>query len=382
MATRFFSRMRFLRLCVRLKHWFQYAFGFFILLLLAVGFYHIGRWTFRACSYCYHAYVLDDVNDAFNYSADLNQDYRYYENGSHSYIRDRHTNKKVLKDIFWIACPLNTEDSLLCFAKDGYRGFFNENTGQVDIPANRYIKAWLFSEGLAAVVEKDSTLKFINPAGETVLDKQFKYAPLPEHRGYLFKNGLCPLRGRNQKWGLIDKNGVWRVAPGYDDLELADKNCWICRNNGRQGLLNDSLRLVLKPEYREVLVTDNGIEVLKEDYTRQLLDYNGDVLNGFMYTNIRDLYYKTKVIDPELEDCEYVLLPYKEYQTTYSWRGDKKVGLMGPDGLPVTPPLFHSIEAVNENLFRCIYDESGCRDDEGASILINRKGQIVEPNHH
>jgi hypothetical protein len=267
----------------------------------------------------------------------------------------------------------------LCFAKGGFRGFFNKKTGQVDIPADRYRKAWLFSEGLAAVMDGDSTLKFINPAGEVIIDRPFKYADLPDGRGYLFKNGYCVMQGANQLWGLIDKQGKWVVVPEYDDIEYTDKQCWICYKNGMQGLLNDSLRLVAKPEYLEVLVTDNGIEVLKEDYTRQLLSFNGDILERCMYTDIEHLYYESEVTDPDYEEYDYTLSPYMVYQTTYSSRGPIKVGLMGPDGIPVTPPLYSSIEAVNADCFRCFYDEAGEYSvGEGASVLINKKGQVIE----
>ena len=68
-------------------------------------------------------------------------------------------------------------------ARAGYRGYWNYNTGKLEIPANHYVKAWIFSEGLAAVMEPDSTLRFINPMGEVVIDKQFRYAPMADNRG-------------------------------------------------------------------------------------------------------------------------------------------------------------------------------------------------------
>lgn len=371
--------MRRLRMYVKWKGRFQKLLVFILLFFLCIAVYKIGYWGYYGVSNFYHYIIKDDAHDAYNSSTKLNEIYRFYENGGHSYIRDIESRKKVLKDICWIAGAENREDSLLCFAAQSYRGYFNRNSGQVDIPADRYKKAWLFSERLAAVMESDSTLKFINPSGKIVIDSKIKYAPLPAKRGYIFKNGNCMVSGNNHLWGLIDKGGKWSVNPEYDDIVFTDKNCWICYKDGKQGLLNDKLQLVVKPNYREVLVTDDGIEVLEEDFNRKLLDYNGDVLERHMYTNIRDLYYMTKVIDPEIDEYEFELTPYKEYQTTYSSTNPKRVGLMGPNGIPVTPPLYTSIEAVNANCFRCFYDEPGrYSEDEGASILINNKGQRIE----
>ena len=371
--------MRRLRKYVKWKSRFQKMFALVLMFVLCIAVYNIGRWGYYAISYFYHACIKDDANDAFNRSTALNSNYRFYENGGHSYIRDIQTRKKVLKNICWIAGADNQGDSLLCFAADNYRGFFNRNTGQVAIPADRYRKAWLFSEGLAAVMDSDSILKFINPAGATIIDTKIKYATLPARRGYLFKNGYCQVSGNNHLWGLIDKNGKWRVNPEYDDIVFTEKNCWICYKNGKQGLLNDTLQLVVKPEYLEVLVTEKGIEVLKNDYTRQLLDYNGDILEYNIYTDIRELYYKTSIEDYVLEEYEYELSPYLEYQTTYTSKMPARVGLMGPNGIPITPPLYTSIEAVNANCFRCFLAKTDQdSENEGASILINQKGQRIE----
>ena len=352
---------------------------FSILYVFGVGVYHIGCKGFYVAKYCYHAYIKKDMYDMYNYSTWLGGKYIFYENGSHSYVRSRRSEEKVLEDICWITQPYADNDSLLCFASQGYRGYLNLNTGKVVVPANNYVKAWIFSEGLAAVMEPDSTLVFINPMGEVVIDKQFKYAPMAADRGYLYKNGYCPMAGINNLWGLIDKQGRWAVIPQYDDIKYTEKNCWICYKDGCQGVLNDSLRVVVSPEYRDVLVTENGIEVLRQNYTRQLLDFNGKILEKFMFTDVRDLYYKSGVTDPCADEYEYTLSPFKEYQTTYSSSSPIKVGLLGPDGIPVTPPLYLSIEAVNAECFRCFYDESGdYYEGEGASVLINKKGQVID----
>lgn len=379
MFSKKLSKIRMLRMCMKWKGAFQIVFGLIFLFFISMGVYHLGRWSIYGVKYCYHAYIADDLYSIYNYSERISNDFRFYENGNHGYIENIRTRKKVLKDVNWIAGVKNDGDTLLCYASHGYRGYLNKNTCQVVIPATRYKKAWLFSEGVAAVMEEDSIIKFINPKGDIVLDTKNKYAELPAHRGYLYKNGYCPMRDINGQWGLINMAGQWAVRPMYDDIKFTVKNCWICFWQKKQGLINDSLQVVINPDYREVLVTDNGIEVLNEDYTRQLLDFNGDLLENNMYTDIRELYYKKSVVDPNMDEYEYELSPYMVYQTTYSSTTPVRVGLMGPDGIPVTPPIYKSIEAINKYCFRCFYDESGqYYEGEGASVLINNKGQVIK----
>lgn len=359
------------------KDVFYFVLGLVFMYVLSVGFYHIGRKGLYAAKFCYHAYIRKDIYDMYNSSIRLSGMYSFFENGTHSYIRNNRSGEKVLEDISWITKVHNGKDSLLCFSSQRYRGYWNIHTGKVEIPAKQYVKAWLFSEGLAAVMEDDSIIKFINPTGEVVIDKHFKYAQHPSNQGYLFKNGYCPMKGANMRWGLIDKEGKWAVIPEYDYISATDQKCWICYKDGKQGLFNDSLRLVVKPEYLEVLATHSGIEVLKEDYTRQLLNYHGETLQCFIYTNIKNLYYKSNASDPRFDEYEYSLSPYLEYQTTYYSTSPVRVGLMGPEGKPLTPPLYSSIEAVSADCFRCYFNghkESG----EGASILIDKDGKIIK----
>ena len=353
--------------------------GLICLIGLVDGVYRIGCWGVYCAKYCYHAYVLDDLCSVYNYSKRVGPELYFYENGPFGYIENFRTGKKVLKEVNWIAGIDNEGDTLLCYASHGYRGYLNRNTGETPIPADRYIKGWLFSEGVAAVVDKDSTVKFINSSGDVVLDKHFKYTAPPVNRGIMFKNGYCPMSGKNHLWGLIDKEGKWVIAPEYEEIAPADKNCWVVKSDGKCGLLNDSLKCVITPKYRDIIVQDRGIEILDEDFTRKLLGVNGEVLEDFMYTNLRGLLYKMDVVDPYNDDYAWMVSPYMEYKTTRSSDSIVRVGLLGPDGLPVTPPLYTGIEAVNDECFRCFFDKSQCGgEDEGLSVLINKKGQVIK----
>ena len=47
--------------------------------------------------YCYHAYIKKDMYDMYDYSTWIGGKYIFYENGSHSYVRKRGTEEKVLE---------------------------------------------------------------------------------------------------------------------------------------------------------------------------------------------------------------------------------------------------------------------------------------------
>ena len=78
----------------------------------------------------------------------------------------------------WVS-KTSTGDSLAVYAVPGKRGFLNVNTGEVVIDAeeNDYTKAWVFSEGLAAVM-KDDKIGFINTKNEVVIPFQFDYSAI------------------------------------------------------------------------------------------------------------------------------------------------------------------------------------------------------------
>jgi len=379
MTTKKYSKMRIMRMYVKWKNDILVRLmGLLGVVMLSVGLYYVGFWTVYGIRYCYHAIVLDDLHDSYNYSMAISEDLCFYENGAHSYVKDVKTGKKVLKDVSWLS-GIGKKDSLMCFSKKGYRGFLNRNNGQVVIPADHYRKAWVFSEGVAAVMEQDSVLKFINPEGEVVIDKEFRYAPLPEGQGYLFKNGYCPIMGKNHRWGLIDMSGKWTVIPEYDSIIPTLRYYWVISKDGKQGLLDEQLAILVKPTYRRVLVANYGIELLNGDYTRQLMDFDGTIQEGNMYTDVRDLYYKSKVTDPTIDEYEWELSPFKVYQTTYSSEDSLKVGLLGPDGKPVTPPIYLSIEALGADCFRCFYDVPGhYYEGEGLSVLIDKNGRVIK----
>jgi hypothetical protein len=72
------------------------------------------------------------------------------------YLFNTTLGRRTETGIEWI-CRSSDGDSLTCYCKNDKRGYFNRFTGEVAVPP-QYEKAWIFSEGLACVMEKDASL--------------------------------------------------------------------------------------------------------------------------------------------------------------------------------------------------------------------------------
>lgn len=134
------------------------------------------------------------------------------------------------------------EDSLAVYALPNRRGYINVNTGRIviDAEANDYQKAWLFSEGLAAVM-KEGKIGFINARNEVVIPFQYDYSD--ECRmydfGYLFHNGYCAMTNAEGDLGLIDRSGNWVVEPAYDQIWASHESGFrIVVDDGKYGVLD------------------------------------------------------------------------------------------------------------------------------------------------
>lgn len=354
------SKRQKLRMLVYLKKFGTFVCGAFFVLCFVTGCYNICH---RPFSGFYHSVILDDRYDNYNYAVDISDQITFYENGNHGYLKNDITGKKVLRDVKWVIVPENVEDTLACYASKGYRGFLDVRTGHSVIPAERYTKAWLFSEGLAAVMEKDSTIKFIDTHGKVVINKNFRY-PVFSY-GYLFYDSLCAMTDASGKWGIIDRKGEWVIMPQYDGIAHKDAGFWLVNKDGNRGLLNKEALPVIPVEYRNIEVMEQGISVVLEDYTMCMMNHDGSLKHKFVCGSINDIYYETSDVDADGESTQK-LAKCKSY---YTYEGHR--GLMSPDGVPLTLPLFSSITGVNENLYYCRYDYS----DSG--ILLDGKGRVI-----
>ena len=165
--------------------------------------------------------------------------YFHGEYGDMGFVRDKN-GRNTLDGVAWIAKPLGT-DSLVCYSDGEKRGYFNMFTGEVVIEP-RYDRAWIFSDGLAAV-ENEGWIRFIDCEGNEVIDKRMPYESGME--GYVFHNGHCVVRhDSRERVGLIDRQGEWALAPNYTDIQPVD-TFWIVSDGEEQAVLTAGLKTVL-----------------------------------------------------------------------------------------------------------------------------------------
>ena len=354
------SKMRMFRVYVYLKKIGVYVCGAFFILCFITGCYNICH---RPFSGFYHSVILDDRYDIYTHKEEISERISFCANGAHGYLVDKIKGKKVLRDVKWVRTSGNEKDTLACYASKGYRGYLDVRTGHPVIPAKKYTKAWLFSEGLAAVMEKDSTIKFIDTHGQVVIDKDFRY-PVFSY-GYLFYDSLCAMTDASGKWGIIDRKGEWVVRPEYDGIAHKDAGFWLVNKEEKRGLLDKKAQPVIPVEYRNVEVLEQGISVVLDDYTMCMMNYDGTLKYKFVCDDVDDLYYGTPETDEMGNDIRK-MAPCKAYNTY-----EGHCGLLGSDGIPLTLPLFTGISAVNANLYYCRFDHS----DSG--VLMDGTGRII-----
>lgn len=111
-------------------------------------------------------------------------------------------------------------------------------------------------DGLATIVV-DRRSGFVDINGQTAIKPSFD--------GVLeFAGAYAPAKSGNL-WGLIDRTGVWVMEPQFDLLLSAEilmpKTWWQIRREGKYGLLDSSLHLVIPPrtDQSPAMCTDGRI---------------------------------------------------------------------------------------------------------------------------
>ncbi len=289
----------------------------------------------------------------------------YYQDSGRIY--DNVKKEVVLKNVDW-AYTSSDNDSLAVFAQKDKRGYLNRFTGEVVIPAI-YTRAWVFSEGLAAV-ERDGELLFIDHKGQVVIDKDFTV--MGDEPIYAFKDGYCEMKNSlDGKSGLIDRQGNWALLPEYDWVGNS-YGLWKVRKDDSFGLFSAEMDTMFSADKVNISIVEDIIEVRYKNHTAKRFDHEGNVLVDFVIDEISTMRYETM----ELRPCEssegydeYMIHAVADCQM-YMVRCDytEYYGLMDRRGRRVTLPDYESIEAIAKDLYLC----------QPQGIIINNKGERVD----
>lgn len=280
------------------------------------------------------------------------------------------TQEILLKDIDnVIVSPCG--DSLAVFFKGKYRGYLNRFTGEVVVPA-KYTKAWVFSEGLAAV-EHEGELKFIDHSGYPVISKGFEVSQKDD--GYLFHNGYCFIRDKvNGMIGAIDTLGNWAIEPQFTHVMRYGKYIRV-QDDLYQGLYTQNLEVVFPMEHEIVHINtySNTIFVRKGEEAPQLYDMDLNMLQDFVVDEVKHLQYNTGEVEPftdEDGDCFYRNVTRVANCSVYSVGGyytRTSYGLISKSGERLTPPLYTKIEAIAPDRYLC----------HPHGVILNDRGEEI-----
>lgn len=299
--------------------------------------------------------------------------HRYY-NRNESRIYNRDTQCYTLKGIQWVA-KATEKDSLTVFCRDGERGYFNVNTGEPVI-TEQYRRAWVFSEGLAAVMQ-NGKIGFINSRNEIVLPFKYDYAyrdGMPTD--YVFHDGYCTMTNANGECGLIDETGEWVINAQYDHIGPShDGKYRIVKDGDHYGLLNEKLEFIFPVEYDRIEYSDEkGLFLSKGGYKWQA-DYDGTILKPFVYDSAKPVNFASGYEDKDSYGDEDQVSELKFTLTNQymTYTIDGKCGIVRKDnGKVIIPALFRQINMVSPTLFEVREEE------DGKWMLIDIHGKIIE----
>lgn len=312
-------------------------------------------------------HTSERVYDVKYLSKDILHQRLYYGNSGRIYSKK--LDKVVLDKVDWVYNSYNN-DSLAVFAKEGKRGYLNRYTGEVVIPT-LYTRAWVFSEGLAAV-EYEGRLVFINHAGEIVIDNNLTV--YPDDPRYAFHDGYCIVQDVvSNKSGLIDRKGNWVLNPEYDAI-YHDYSFWKVQKANLYGLFSENMDTLFAVENPQINLTKEVIEVRFPNHTAKYFDHKGNLLVDFVIDAVENMEYETTELQIytdadsyrstipvfDVAKCQRYMVNSGEYDSYY--------GLMDRNGKRITPPEYSSIQAIAEDLYLC----------QPQGIIINGKGEMVE----
>ena len=289
----------------------------------------------------------------------------YFRDGKYR-VYNRCTGEYTTPKLNWVSDAPET-DSLAVYALPGKRGYININTGRIiiDAEANDYRKAWVFSDGLAAVM-KDGKIGFINDQNDVVIPFQFDYTDKCRMYdfGYVFHNGYCAMTDANGNLGLIDKNGNWVVEPEYDEIWAPHKSGYrVIVKDSKHGVLDSTGTIVYPAEYGYISILPDGFVLTKSGKQWQV-DFEGNTIQPFMFDNTYYLNYPIGY--NECGEIKYAFADFVKYEVMNSY------GIMNRiTGEPITPAIYSDINMLSKELFEVQeYDSYDW-------YLIDTKGNVV-----
>ena len=325
-----------------LSKWLRWSIAL-VMILIPVGFVARVGYMIYDDAYGRDYYWDKKISERITLRSFSDNKWRVYDKIAGEYTTDK---INWLSDVF-------DGDSLAVYALPHKRGYVNINTGRIVIDAqtNDYRSAWVFSDGLAAVL-RDGKIGFINTQNQLVIPFQFDYTNKCRMRdfGYVFHGGYCAVPNQDGDMGLIDKGGNWVVEPIYDEIWAPRNGFRIVVDEGKYGVLDSKCNAVYPAEYEYVDIVSEGF-VLTNGGKKWQVDFEGAVVQPFMFDCTYYLNYPIGY--NENGEIQYAFADFAKYEVSDSY------GIMNRiTGEPITLAIYSDVNMLSKDLFEVQTSES------------------------
>ena len=138
------------------------------------------------------------------------------------------TESYLIKDFFFIDKEGQRLETIPCNIDGSTQGFRN-GLCEVSLPA-------------AGGKSEDNRIGFINTDGNLAFEERF-------WNSSSFHQGLCSVKKRGGKFGVINTKGEWVIEPLYEEIGLFNYGIAPFRQNQKWGLLNQRGEVILSPQF-------------------------------------------------------------------------------------------------------------------------------------
>ena len=314
-----------------------------------------------------------------SYGRNPNQDYALSKNiavkcfnDGRVRLWDKRTGSYISPKLKWVSGTPRRDSVTVYCDVDGNRGYVNCNTGKTVIEARTsgYMRAWQFSEGRAFVVLKgEDDISLIDYSGNIIARN---VAPYYHCCDYVFVDGYCELE-KDGRYGLLAKDGSWALEQRYFNIQTPNTSGYrIASDEEGYWLFDANLKLVFDQPYDRIGFAvgrdeGEGTVIISKNHVKQLVNYDGTVVEPFVIDGTYDLHYKTRY-DPD-GDHEYEIVP-----DVVVYRVDGWEGLMNKHtGRIITPAIYTDFDMISKDLIKAeLYVCYGVE-----SVVLDKRGRVI-----
>ena len=351
---------RFVRWCLGLGWGWRIA---FIVLALT------GTWVAVRYAVGKVKYVVEEIaGDHYYVDEFLGNGYEYRNYYGRYYALARSGKLfPLVKHVDWVVG--NDEDSLWVVSREGRRSYFNTGSGRLLSPFV-YRHAWVFSEGVAAVVDTADELSFITPDGQPGCPVRFRYRE-GHSANFVFHRGLCPMVDTAGRAGLIDRAGRWVLEPRYDSIYYT-AGFWALLSTDSLAAADSTGRLLvgMTPGHRLQVTEAGNLEFWHRTRPARLYAPDGRLIARQVYWSISNLCYYDG--DPSGYNTTSKYSGLMVYSTDESHRG-----LVDLTGRVLTDAVYDEITALSTDVFSAQFRDDAETGYSTAFVLLNRKGEFI-----